>query len=494
MVGEQSGAGGPRHSSPVIIRHALRLTIALSVRPALASALAVLLVTLALYASTAAPTVSWRNGGADSAELVTASYTLGIAHPPGYPLYVLLGKAWSLLPLGEVARRYNLFSAACGALAAALVAVLASHLWRRTLSTTHSAWALGLPGTVAGLALAAAPAVWAQATVAEVYTLNLLLLAAVLWLLLRWSARRSVRPGVGLLVLAGLVLGFGMGNHVTLGFLVPIVVAYVASFRRDTPSPRQWLAVAAAFSVGLAVYAYLPLRAALGPASNWGDPSTPERFLRQVTAADYHGYLLTQPLWDVLLRVPVIARLLVEQFTWLGVAVLMLGLWAAWERLRREALLLATVALAYGLFALVYDAQGSQVYLLPAYLAGAVFVGLGAVWLWRQAMLIASSRWSRAIAPGVALLVILIPLARAVSAYPALDVSADREALSYALETLAAAPPGVPLYPRRDEQTFALWYAQQVLGVRPDVPVVDVRLLRFDWYRARVSHPPLDPA
>src|SRR5262245_21083367 len=103
--------------------------VAVADRAPAALGIGVALAAFSLYAHTAAPTITWLNGGADSAELVTASYTLGIAHPPGYPLYVLLGKAWSLLPLaGDVAHRYNLFSAFCGALAAALVALSTAHL------------------------------------------------------------------------------------------------------------------------------------------------------------------------------------------------------------------------------------------------------------------------------------------------------------------------------------------------------------------------------
>src|SRR5262249_4886021 len=154
-------------------------------------------------------------------ELVTASYTLGIAHPPGYPLYVLLGKAWSLLPLGgDVAHRYNLFSALCGALAAALVALITLHLCRRIRTPPGDPATTGWPdpasllaAVVAALGLAAAPAYWAQATVAEVYTLHALLLTVALGLLLAWSTRQAPSGRVGLLALASLTVGLALGNH-----------------------------------------------------------------------------------------------------------------------------------------------------------------------------------------------------------------------------------------------------------------------------------------
>src|SRR5712692_4384087 len=253
------------------------------------------LVAFALYARTAAPTITWLNGGTDPAELVTASYTLGIAHPPGYPLYVLLGKAWSLLPLdGDVAYRYNLFSALCGALAAALVALLTLHLCRRSQTVPGDPATSGaqdraslLAAAVAGLSLTAAPAFWAQATVAEVYTLHALLLTVALGLLLAWSARQAASGRVGLLALASLSVGLALGNHLTTVFLVPLGLAYTGAVGWRTVSVRGWLIVVLAFLLGLVVYAYLPLRAAHDPVANWGDPSTPERFLQHITGAEY---------------------------------------------------------------------------------------------------------------------------------------------------------------------------------------------------------------
>jgi hypothetical protein len=456
---------------------------------------AVLLIAFVLYARTAAPTITWQNGGADSGELVTASYTLGIAHPPGYPLYVLLGKGWSLLPLGEIAHRYSLFSALCGALATALVGVLTIHLWRRL----HPLPGDPVPrpaappvdsllvGTAAGLALAAAPAFWAQATVPEVYTLNALLLVAALGLLLRWSARQADAAGVGLVALASLIVGLGLGNHRTIVFLVPCGLVYVLSYGWRRIPLRGWLLVALAFLAGLAVYGYLPVRAAQGPLVNWGDPSTPERFLHHVTAADYRGYLFGRPVTDVLLRVPVIARLILEQFTWVGVLLVLLGIGEAWTRLRREAVLLLGIGLVNGAFALLYNAEGSQVYLLPTYVVAAILLGLGIGSVWRLAARDVPPRWRRATAAALVVLTLLLPASRVASAYSSVDVSTDYQALEYALTTLRAAPPGEPIYPSTDEETFPLWYAQDVLHVRPDVPVVNPRLWHLGWYREHLA-------
>jgi hypothetical protein len=146
---------------------------------------------LAVYAPTVARDLSWAGAATDGGELITASFTLGVPHPPGYPTYVVLGKLVSLLPLGTVAFRYNLFSAVCAALAAGLLfAAIRAHWDGRVRPVTAIA---------AALAFAWLPLVWSQAVVAEVYALNLLFVAAFLLtgvaagllplLLLPWLAR-----------------------------------------------------------------------------------------------------------------------------------------------------------------------------------------------------------------------------------------------------------------------------------------------------------------
>src|SRR3990172_3116052 len=119
---------------------------------------------LALYVRTAAPSVL----GADSGEFQFVPPVLGIAHPPGYALYTLLGKVFSLLPLGDAAYRLNLMSGFFGAAAVGLVYAATLLLNNRAPGGRH--WA-AFGGVVAALAVGLAPTWWSQATVAAVRTL-----------------------------------------------------------------------------------------------------------------------------------------------------------------------------------------------------------------------------------------------------------------------------------------------------------------------------------
>ena len=156
------------------------------------------ILALFVYVLTLAPDLTMSNFSGDSGELITAAVTLGIPHPPGYPTYVLLGKLFSLLPISNIAYRFNLFSALAMATATAFVSATAYESLRGEKSARPAALA-------AGLAFAFTPLVWSQAIITEVYALNSAILSIFLWALL---GRRS--PG-----LTGFFLGVAITTHFT---------------------------------------------------------------------------------------------------------------------------------------------------------------------------------------------------------------------------------------------------------------------------------------
>ena len=145
------------------------------------------LVTFGVYPATLAPGLTWSHEGADGGDLITAAYTLGIPHPTGYPLYTLLGRLFSLLPVGNVAYRLHLMSATCAALTAFVFYAWVRGWLRRALPSLPE-----LPCTVASTAasllLAFSRLLWSQALIAEVYALNALAVTSVLYLLWRWES------------------------------------------------------------------------------------------------------------------------------------------------------------------------------------------------------------------------------------------------------------------------------------------------------------------
>ena len=145
----------------------------------------------------------------DWGEMQTVPHVIGVAHPTGYPTYILLAWLAQLAPLGSIAFRANLLSAV---LVAGTLAVTVAILMRLEM---RPAIALG-----AALALGAVRTVWAAATVAEVNPLHLFFVALLLHRALVWEARRETRD----LVIGALLVGLALGNHLLMVFVAPFLL------------------------------------------------------------------------------------------------------------------------------------------------------------------------------------------------------------------------------------------------------------------------------
>jgi hypothetical protein len=346
---------------------------------------AVFALALALYLKTLAPTV----GAHDTFEFQVLSYELGIAHPTGYPLYVLLGKLFTLVPLGNVAYRVNLSSAL---FAAGAVTVLYSTItW---LTRQRSA------GLIGALSFAFTYSFWSQAVEAEVYALNALFVAVICYLLLRsfvcvsdgvseiqpdasHSSPETARRNRNLLIIAAFVYGVSLTHHRTMLLLGPAIVVYATlnhAWRLFTP---RTVAVAVAAFVGplVGIHLYVPVRWAQihGVAMSW--PQFTDLVLgTQFSAALRWGAILGDPgRWSVYLRT------LLQQYP--GPALLLAAagvVYLAWKGASTRShptwkagifLLLAFAAcVAFGLSYYVPDVS---LFLIPSHMVVAVAIGLG---------------------------------------------------------------------------------------------------------------------
>jgi hypothetical protein len=204
---------------------------------------------LAIYAATLAPTIQ----GFDSAELTVGAWAPGFVHAPGYPLYVLAGHAFSLLPFGDVGLRLNLMSAVFGSLS---VLVMVLILRQNAQSPVQE--------IVPALLFATIPLFWSQALRAEVYTLHLFLMLCSLYMWRR--ALLSGRPAWYIAALA--VLGLAMGNHPT-----SILLWGTLLLSLIWQPTRSWrfgvMGTALGILVAGALYLYFPLRADANPAADY---------------------------------------------------------------------------------------------------------------------------------------------------------------------------------------------------------------------------------
>src|SRR3954454_12975576 len=241
----------------------------LDYRPTYRAALAVSIATLVLYLLTLAPsTAMW-----DKSEYIAAEYTLGLPHPPGNPLFVIIGRVFSILPIAStVAVRINILAAICSAVSAGMWFLITE---RVLVSWFPQRWQRILGGSVAAIIGATAFTVWNQSVVNEkVYTVSLVGIAIISWLMIRWSDDPDGRRADRILVLVAYILGLGYSNHMAGMLAAPAVGLAVLIVRPRTVF--RWkllLACAAVLFLGLTPFATQPIRAAYFPAINEGEPT-----------------------------------------------------------------------------------------------------------------------------------------------------------------------------------------------------------------------------
>ena len=486
----------------------------------LSPGLALALAALILYTLTLAPTVA----GTDAGELVLAAHSRGVAHAPGFPTWLLAAGLAVRLPLREPAWRLNFFSALMAAAtlvglwfwllplprplpAPAVVAdakskgagrrpaaggparASAGPPARSLSSTLSSPPARSLSGASARsltLAVLGVGAVgrsfWPWATTTEVYSLNTCLLAVCLACLFGWSHRlRAGEAGGGfLLPLAALAYGLALGAHLaTTALLAPAIALWLLWHRRAL-SPRLVAISTLALWLGLSTYALLPLRAAADPILNWGDPDTLRHFWRHVTAAQYRSNISLAPA-SLATELRFGLSLTFWQYSPLALPFIAWGLWWGWKQQRRLTLFLLLAAGAGLVYAILYAIEDDQdaYYILPHLL---LLVPL--LWGLHLGLLALARRLGQS-RPGqiaAVLLPWLLPLVALTGNRPLADRSHYWYHRDYFDNLTADIAPGGAIFTRDWQFYSPSLYFQRVLGQRPDLRVIDVELMRRDWY------------
>ena len=509
-------------------------TSELDYRPSYLAAACTALAVFVIYCLTLAPsTAMW-----DTSEYISAAYVLGLPHPPGNPLFVLLGRTFAVLPLGGlgVAVRINILAALTSAISAAMWFLVAE---RVLVTWLPERWQRITGGAAAALIGATAFTVWNQSVVNEkVYTVSALGLAIISWLTVRWSDDPEGEKADRLLVLISYLLALGWANH-QMGLLAAPAVLVAVLMRRPETFLR-WrllLACAAVFALGMTPYATQPIRSAHFPPINEGEPVTWQAFWDNFTRAQY----AKPPLTDR--QAPFLGQLgmwwYYFKWQWLrdsnnahgalqgGLAALfgLLGIaggYVHWKRDRRSFWYFGTFLFTVTIALIIYlnfkygntqspelgDAVPREVrdrdyFFLVSFAAWGVWAGLGLVWVWEGiAELFGTVRvkigretvdtpvrlgW---IASSLVLAVAFIPLA---TNWRSASRAHQTDTRDFAHDLLDSVEPYGVLITAGDNDTFPLWYAQEVEGIRKDVLVLCTSLLNTDWYiRQAIRRPVYD--
>jgi hypothetical protein len=433
---------------------------------------------LVLYLHSLAPSITMANGAGDSGELASTAYTLGIAHPTGYPLYTLLGFVVTHLGGAEPAFSLNVFSAVMGAVTVGLLLFLALRVAGRTVQ--GAPWPLAaIASALAVSAFALSPDFWTEAVVTETRTLALALDTLILVVLVVPRAERHVR-------LAAVLYGLALSDHLLSLYLAPALIVLVFSWAR--PRVQGWLILLGCFLAGLACYAYLPVRAAAHPAANWGNPDTVGRFLWVVSGQEYRYEMVGLGPANAVARIGASLGLLWQQLNGATVVAALIGIAVL---LRRQAPLAAALLLTFVIDVVAtssYQADAAPAYLLLGFLCVALAAAVG----WLAVGYAALRALRRLLARGqvaVALICLGSIIAcgwpersAAAAARHAVALSSTTAARDEGVRILRSLPHNAVIFAQGDAASVPLWYAQRGLQMRPDVTIVATALLTFAWY------------
>lgn len=435
----------------------------------LASLVFVLVMTVYLF--TLAPTIAME----DSGELITAAYTLGIPHPSGFPLYVILGKLFTFIPLGTIAWRVNLMSAVFGALTITLLYLILYKLAKsKVIAFSFS------------LMLAFSSIFWSQSVFAEVYTLNAFFVALLILILFHWSEKRKAKY----LLWFSFLYGLSLTNHTMSVLLAPAYALYILLV--DKRIIWQWkliLKMFLLFILGLTVYLYIPLRAFQQPLFNWGPIGSWPDVWAHISRVSYNDFA---PFANKYSKTGVVISFLLVLYQQFFLPALILafgGVVYLWKKNRSLAILTIAIFLLNSLGIIYLRRFGwalgvdyiYRVYYLPSFLILTIWLVMIITYL--QRFLVKFFRqYSVLVFKSVqiffSLILLSLPLSFLAINYEKNDMSDFWFGYDYTKNLLESLEPDSIYYfaydasIQGDTEIFSLIYFKMVENLRPDVTVV----------------------
>jgi len=472
----------------------------------------VFLISFGVYLKTMAPTVSFWDCG----EFIATAYTLGVPHPPGAPLYILVGRVFTmLLPFWEVARRVNFISVVTSSLAIMLLYFVIVRLIERLKLVEVPKWCAYVAGAVGALSLAFTHTFWFNAVEAEVYASSIFLTLLAIWLALVWAERHGSPHADRLLLFLAYLLGLSGGVHLLCWLTVPTVLLLIwFTDRRPLKDFRLLGTGLLLFALGYSTYLAILIRAGLDPSINENDPSTIHNFIQFLQRKQYGSesmilgmfhrkasfsyqfgdmflkYIFEQfpfpvPKWTVVFHAadgqspyPVLVPLI-------PLLLAIFGMYYHARRSFKDFLVFFIFFLVTGVMLALYlnmpqPQPRERHYVFVGAVAGlALYMGIGAMGLLD---LFARNAKKKSTLTILSACFLVLPVELLVSHYHTHDRTGNYIPYDYAYNLLISCEPGGILFTNGDNDTFPLWFLQEVEGIRKDVRVVNLSLLNTPWY------------
>lgn len=401
-----------------------------------------ILYTLIFYLFSLCPTVYL----IDSGELAAVSYTLGIAHPTGYPLYTLISYFFAHLP-GEPVFNLNILSALFTA-----AAVFLTYLFSRSVIKKSPI------SIIPAILLAFAPTIWRTSITNEVYPLTVLFASAILFLLFKIRDERDF-------YILMYVIGLAFTNHVIIFTVAVPAVLYAAVVYRS--SAKQFIVGLLFALLGGSLYLYLIIRTLGGAELHWGDTYNLQRLLWHITGKQYRVWMFSLPLSEIFINLQKGILILIRDFLYIFLIPIFVGFYVLFKNERKKFWFFSAVIVFNFLYAVNYSIPDIESYYIPALVSFISVLGFGLTRL-------------KKILPWF----VTIPLALAIPFLNYNSCTLRNNTFAYDLSYAH-----IRELPKNSLVLSTLWdiyspllYLQKVKGIRKDLVLIDKELLRRTWY------------
>lgn len=433
------------------------------------SAVLIFLITFIAYLKTTAPTILF----GDRADLILAIYYLGITHPTGYPLYIMIGKLFSFLPIGSLIYRLNLFSGLNTSLTTIVIYFIILHLIKQ-FSVSKNKIAAIISSASASLTFAFTYLAWSNSTMIETFPMLSLIMVLLILIIFLWTKNQNMKY----LYLLSFLFGIGVSYHSTIALLVPIFLIFALQINHKEILKTKNIILILLFGLsGLLPYAYLPIRSLSHPLRNWGDPHTFKNFSNFVTGKDYRGRFSFFPPQLVGNQFFLYIKSLLGEFTPFVLAFVLPGI--VWLRKNSKNILFFLLLIL--IVNIVFIINIFQITEMSPYPSGsivfAILIGLGLVFIFE----FSASKNYKWLNPLLIIVAISLPLFPLITNYSRANQNKNFFAYDYAKNLLKSLDKNAILVFDGDN-IFPLEYLQHIEKIRPDIILVEKRALQKDWY------------
>ncbi|OGY47817.1 MAG: hypothetical protein A3J62_04245 [Candidatus Buchananbacteria bacterium RIFCSPHIGHO2_02_FULL_38_8] len=447
------------------------------------------------YAFTASPTIYPR----DNAEFIVAVKTLGIPHPPAYPLYIILGKIFTLIiPLGSFAWQVNLMSGFFAALSVVLVFLILKRL------TDNIPVAL-----ITALSLAFSHLFWYYSDIADVFTLHAFWLLLIIYLLLKWQEKLQNNQGADkLLFITAFLFGLGFGNHHTLILLLPAILYFIWLTDKKIFYSKKIIYLLLVSLAGLLlIYSFVIIRSQADPFLDWGNPETLSGLLAVFLRQEFGTVFLSKNFvegWsinNIFNHSLQYFYSLTKQFHAWGIIVALVGLiyLALKKRLYFNFTVLAFLFLGPVIIFLISNipldpnvAFVTEKFYLASFIIFSFWLGFGLYLIIKLA-----NQWLKNLKHLdvskvlIAVLILILPLYSLISNWRDNNLHSYYLDHQYVTDILASLEQNAILITPNDSIIFGIWYVQQVEKLRPDVIVIQTVPSEITHQQIRQRYPHL---